>query len=151
VKQKKLAGGVNDMSKQLEVGLKHSAEMVVTEGMTVPGNADKLPTFADMPDVLATAFFIAFIEATCLDLVRPFLKADEHTVGTLVGVTHTAATPVGMKVKAEVELIEVDGRRLCFKVKCFDEVEAIGGGLHERFIIHMGKFMAKVEGKADLS
>jgi fluoroacetyl-CoA thioesterase len=101
--------------------------------------ADRLPTFADMPEVLATAFYVAFIEATCLDLVCPFLQEGEYSVGTLVGVTHIAATPIGMKVTAEV-----DGRRLAFKVNCYDEVENIGNGLHERFIINMERFMKKV-------
>jgi fluoroacetyl-CoA thioesterase len=135
------------MSEPLRAGVKHSGEMIVTKDMTVPGNADRLPTFADMPEVLATAFYVAFIEATCLDLVRPFLQKGEHSVGTLVGVTHIAATPIGMKVTAEVELVEVDGRRLAFKVNCFDEVENIGSGLHERFIINMERFMKKVEEK----
>lgn len=136
------------MTDHLQVGLKHSAELVVTQGMTVPGNADKIPTFADMPNVLSTAFYVAFIEATCLDLVRPGLKEGEHTVGTLVGFTHTAATPVGMKITVNAELIEVDGRKLTFKVACFDEVEPIGSGLHERFIIDMDRFMAKVGEKS---
>ncbi len=137
------------MSEELRPGITHQAEMIVTKAMTVPANADKIPTFADMPEVLATAFYIAFIEATCLDLVRPFLRAGQHTVGTLVGVTHTAATPVGMKVRARVELVEVDGRRLAFKVVCEDEAETIGSGLHERFIIDMERFMDKVGNKAE--
>ena len=135
------------MSEILKAGLKLRAEIIVTDAMTVPGNADKIPTFADMPRVFATAFHVAFIEATCLDLVRPFLQEGQHSVGVLVGVTHIAATPVGMKVTAEVELMEVDGRRLAFKVTCRDEVEEIGSGLHERYIIDMERFMDKVAGK----
>ena len=49
-----------------------------------------------------------------------------------------------MKVFADVEVVEVDGRRVRFKVSCCDEVEPIGSGTHERFIIDMERFMAKV-------
>lgn len=139
------------MAEQLQTGLKYSAEMVVTEAMTVPGNAATIPGFADMPNVFATAFFVAFIEATCLDAIRPFLEEGQHSVGTRVDVSHIAATPVGMKVRSEVELVEIDGRRLVYKIDCFDEVEAIGSGRHERFIIDMARFMAGVEKKAEKS
>ena len=139
------------MGESLKTGLKHRAELIVTDDMTVPGNADRLASFADMPNVFATAFYVAFIEATCLDLVRPFLQAGQHTVGTLVGVTHIAATPVGMKVFAQVELVEVEERRLAFKVMCRDEIEEIGSGLHERYIIDMERFMEKVERKSGSS
>ena len=90
---------------------------------------------------------IALVERTCNESVLPCLEEGQGTVGTLVNVTHTAATPMGMRVWCESELVEVDRRRLVFKVKAFDECGVIGEGVHERFIIDMAKFTAKVQGK----
>jgi fluoroacetyl-CoA thioesterase len=72
----------------------------------------------------------------------------EKTVGTHVDLSHLAATPIGMKVTAEVELVAVEGQKLRFKVECRDEKEIIGAGFHERFIVDAAKFMARVEKKA---
>ena len=69
------------------------------------------------------------------------------TVGTHLDVAHLAATPVGMNVRAEAELIEVDRRRLVFSVKAYDEVELVGEGTHERFVVSMDKFVAKCNSK----
>jgi predicted thioesterase len=69
------------------------------------------------------------------------------TVGTSVNIKHLAATPVGMEVIAKTELIEIDGRRLVFKVEAFDEVDKIGEGIHERFIVDEERFMKKNEEK----
>jgi fluoroacetyl-CoA thioesterase len=61
--------------------------------------------------------------------------------------SHAAATPVGMRVTAEVELVAVEGRRLRFRVECRDEAEVIGSGFHERAVIDLPKFIARVEAK----
>jgi predicted thioesterase len=68
------------------------------------------------------------------------------TVGTLVNVSHLAATPVGQTVRAVAELIAIDGRRLVFKVKAFDEKQKIGEGQHERFIVHLERFLQRLQG-----
>ena len=75
------------------------------------------------------------------------LEEGQGTVGTLLNVSHDAATPLGMKVWAETELVEVDRRRLVFDVKAYDECGLIGQGKHERFIIQNDKFLAKVNAK----
>ena len=98
-------------------------------------------------DVFATPMMIALVEKTCNESVLPFLDEGQGTVGTLVNVAHTAATPIGMRVWCESELVEVDRRRLVFKVKAFDECGAIGEGSHERFIIDTAKFIEKVRNK----
>jgi fluoroacetyl-CoA thioesterase len=61
--------------------------------------------------------------------------------------SHSAATPIGMRVTAEIELVEIDGRRLRFKVDCRDETEAIGAGFHERMIVDHDRFMARLAPK----
>ena len=79
--------------------------------------------------------------------VAPYLGEGEGTVGTKLEISHDAATPLGMKVWAESELIEIDRRRLVFEVKAFDECGQIGAGRHERFIINNEKFIAKANAK----
>ena len=79
--------------------------------------------------------------------VAPELEPGMGTVGTLMNVQHTSATPLSMHVTAECELTEVDNRRLVFTVKAFDEVGPIGSGTHERFIVKDEKFVAKANAK----
>ena len=129
-------------------GLSHSRSLVVDRSVTVPALPPLLGDLADMPPVLATACMVAFVETTCIEALAPFLETGQKTVGTHVDLSHLAATPIGMKVTAEVELIAVEGRKLRFKVECRDEKEIIGAGFHERFIVDAAKFMARVEKKA---
>ena len=77
----------------------------------------------------------------------PHLEAGQGTVGTLINVSHEAATPIGMRVWCESELVEVDGRRLRFACKAYDEQGLIGQGEHERFVIDMARFQQKAEAK----
>jgi len=127
------------------VGLRHSATLEVTPDLTVP----RLPAFGltDMPPVFATAYMVAFIETTCVAALKPHLAPGQHSVGTHIDVSHLAPTPIGMKVTAEVELLQAEGRKLRFKVSCRDEKDLIGEGFHERFVIDLAKFMARVESK----
>ena len=78
----------------------------------------------------------------------PYLDEGQGTVGTLVNVAHTSATPIGMRVWCDSELVEVDRRRLVFNVKAYDECGLIGEGTHERFIIDTAKFMEKIKAKS---
>lgn len=91
---------------------------------------------------------VAFVEWTCIEALRPYLDEGERTVGTHVDMSHLAATPVGMKVVATVELVAVEGRKLRFKVECRDEEDVIGAGFHERAIIDVARFMNKMSKKA---
>jgi len=131
----------------LRAGLKRSATITVGEALAVPASGRLLGETADMPPVFATANMIAFIEWTCVAALAPYLSSDQRTVGTRVDMTHTAATPIGMKVTAEIELIEIDGRRLRFRANCRDEIEPIGEGFHERTIIDHARFMQRLARK----
>jgi predicted thioesterase len=97
--------------------------------------------------VLATPRMIALIEATASAAVAPELEPGTSTVGTLVNVSHTSATPIGMEVVCTAELVEVDRRRLVFKVEVSDASGPIGSGAHERFVVNDEKFMSKAESK----
>ena len=98
-------------------------------------------------DVFATPMLVALVEQTCYESVLPYLEEGQGTVGTLVNISHTSATPIGKRVWCESELVEVDRRRLVFKVKAFDEYGSIGEGVHERFVIDTARFMEKLQSK----
>ena len=121
----------------INTGIKGRLEETVTPEMSAARVGSGLV------DVFATPMMIALIEKTCNESVLPYLEEGQGTVGTLVNVAHSAATPIGMRVWCESELVEVDRRRLVFKVKAFDECGPIGEGSHERFIIDTAKFAAK--------
>ncbi len=97
--------------------------------------------------VYATPAMIGLMENAALSAVDPLLPDGMATVGTELNVKHLAATPRGMKVRATAELLQVDGKRLVFKVEAFDEKEKIGEGTHERYIIDLDKFLSRVDAK----
>lgn len=97
--------------------------------------------------VFATPAMIGLMEKAALSSVDPLLEKGMTTVGTVLNVQHLAATPVGMKVTATSELMEVDGRRLVFKVEARDEVEVVGRGTHERFMVPQQKFLDRASSK----
>jgi fluoroacetyl-CoA thioesterase len=131
----------------LKPGLRHSATIRVNEQLAVPASGQMLGAVEEMPPVFATAQMIAFVEWTCVAALAPYLAPHQRTVGTRVEISHSAATPIGMNVTAEIELVEIDGRRLRFKVSCRDEAEPIGEGFHERTIIDYERFMARLARK----
>src|SRR5438552_13875419 len=116
------------MLSDLKPGLRCSRTLTVSEALAVPAASGLFGVAAEMPPVFATAQMIAFIEWTCVAALAPYLAPNQRTVGTRVEMSHTAATPIGMQVTAEIELIEIDGRRLRFNVSCYDEREPIGEG-----------------------
>jgi fluoroacetyl-CoA thioesterase len=130
------------------IGLKHLQTLTVDAGLTVPAVSPAFPAFRDLPPVLATAYLVGFVEATCIEALRPYLADEQRTVGIHVDLSHSAATPIGMRVGAEVELIALEGRRLRFRVECRDEAELVGAGFHERAIVDAPKFLARVQAKA---
>jgi len=97
--------------------------------------------------VLATPHMIMLMEMTTRNLIKEFLEEGFDSVGTIVNVKHLAATPLGMQVTCHAEVIEVNDRRVLCKVEAYDEREKIGEGLHERFVIHIGRFAARVQAK----
>jgi fluoroacetyl-CoA thioesterase len=139
------------MNTDLMPGLRHVETLRVDQSLTVPSVSPAFASFADMPPVLATALMVGFIEWTCIEALKPYLDEGERTVGTHVDVSHVAATPVGMIATAEVELVAVEGRKLRFRVSCRDEGGLIGEGFHERAVIDLDKFMARLSAKAEKS
>lgn len=97
--------------------------------------------------VYATPCMITLMEYTAMQSVLPFLPAGSSTVGTRLDVKHLSATPVGMTVRCETELIEIDRRRLVFLCRAYDDAGLIGEGTQERFIVDNEKFMEKTAQK----
>lgn len=127
----------------LSTGIEGRRTIEVTDEVTAAAvGSGTLPVFA-------TPAMIALIEATASGSVAPFLEEGTSTVGTRLDVAHTAATPVGMEVTCTTELVEVDRRRLVFRVAVTDAKGEVGSGTHERFVVDDARFMAKAEAKRE--
>jgi len=125
----------------LTLGLKGAAELVVGEQHTAP------KVGSGRVHVLATPVMINLIEAAALAAVEHLLPPGQQSLGTRLDVSHTAATPVGMRVSAEAELIQIEGRLLTFRVSAADAVERIGEGTHQRVIVTLERFDQRVQKK----
>ena len=128
---------------ELAPGLKHTQTVTVTEDMT-PAHLR-----GDAIRVLATPEMVRLVEQTAIQSVQPHLKAGQSTVGTTVSIRHIAGTPEGMKVTISVELKEIDRRRLAFTFEVHDEMEKVGEGTHERFIIDREARAPRLQQKID--
>lgn len=125
----------------LQEGIKAVRELVVTKENTAKAMG------SGTLEVFATPAMIALMENTSYESVAAELEEGSGTVGTALNVKHVAATPVGMKVRCESELVKVEGRALTFVVKAYDETGLIGEGEHERFVVFNEKFQAKADAK----
>lgn len=129
------------MKPGLQAGLDHEFSTDVTAEMVISFlGPDVTPT-------LSTPSMTMAMEHTARLLLQPYLEADESSVGTSVHIRHLAPTPVGMRITATARLTEVDGRRCSFAVECRDAFEKVGEGTHERFIIHVPRFVARIDAK----
>jgi predicted thioesterase len=127
---------------KIEPGLTGYAEMVVGTNDT----ASRVGS--GRIAVLATPTMIGLIEEAALNAVEHLLPEGKQSLGTRIDISHVAATPVGMKVTAEAELIEVRGRRLVFTIRARDEMDVISEGRHERMVVTAASFQARVNAKA---
>ena len=125
----------------LPAGLKGTAELVVGEQHTAPRVG------SGRIHVLATPVMINLIEAAALAAVEQSLPENHQSLGTHLDITHVAATPVGMRVRATAEVLRVEGRTLFFKVRAEDERELIGEGTHERVVVNVERFDERVKKK----
>jgi fluoroacetyl-CoA thioesterase len=101
-----------------------------------------------MPAVLATGYLVGLIEWTCMEALEPHLEPGEGTVGTMINISHTAATPVGMTVMITVKCLAVDGRRTTWEIEVKDEKDTVSRGKHERFTVNWDMFREKLKGKS---
>lgn len=130
---------------ELKPGLRASTEIVVgTRDTAHHVGSGKIK-------VLATPVMIMLLEEAALNAVEGLLTSGYQTVGTHLDIRHTAATPVGMRVKAFAEVTEVAGRKLTFRVWAEDEIERIGEGTHERIIVEVERFDKRTRAKTGKS
>ena len=127
----------------VEVGIKGRAEDVVSEKNTAQAACSgALPVFG-------TPFMCALMEEASWKSIAPHLEPGQSTVGTKLDVSHDSASPIGIKVWAESEVTEVDGKRIELKVAAYDQTGKIGEGTHQRFIVTDDRFLAKAARKLE--
>ena len=102
---------------------------------------------SSLASVLSTPTMVAMMEQAAINAIKPFLDDGESSVGMTIEVSHTAATPSGHRARAEAEVTKVEGRRLEFSVRAFDDVEQIGSGTHRRAVIDAAKFNDRLKTK----
>ncbi len=136
------------MKPTLAQGATHSTSKVVDEMMTVPNVRGDYALFAHMPKVLATAALVTFIEAACAETLAPHLEEGEVSLGTVIGVTHSAPTPVGGTIHAEVEVTRVEPRAVSFSVTVTDDEDVISVGSHTRAVVSRSGFDHRVSDKS---
>lgn len=118
------------MGERLQTGLSFERTITVDESHAARHLAGKGIR------VLSTPEMVRLMEECALHGVLPYLQPDQNTVGTRVEMRHVAPTPMGMRVTARCTLVEVDRRRLVFQAEVFDELEKVGEGMNERFIVN---------------
>lgn len=125
----------------IEIGIKGLAQALVEQEDTAKavGSGDLL--------VYATPCMVALMEGAACESIAPFLADGESSVGTMMKVSHTSATPVGMEVRAESVVTAIDGRKITFEIVAYDECGQIGRAVHERVIIKADRFLEKTYDK----
>lgn len=127
--------------KDIVIGTTYTLSTTVTEDkLACNMKSGSLPVFA-------TPAMAALVEETSAAALSLFLEEGETSVGTALDLKHTAATPLGIKVTATAEIVEVDRRRVTFQVTVRDEQEEIGSARHDRFVVGAEKFLAKANAK----
>lgn len=137
------------MKATLRPGLTHRFEFTVPANRTVPHLYPESALFQEMPNVLATGYLVGLLEWACIEAIRPYLDwPREQSLGTHVSFSHIAATPPGLTIAVAVRLDRVEGRRLFFTLSAHDGVDLISEGTHERHVIDLERFNARVARKA---
>lgn len=126
---------------EVTIGMKGNAETTVERQDTAyeVGSGDLL--------VYATPCMVALMEGAACNAIAPVIPEGKTSVGTMLNITHIAATPVGMDVRAEAEVTEVDGNTVTFQVTAYDESGKIGEGTHKRAVINSQRFLDKTYSK----
>jgi fluoroacetyl-CoA thioesterase len=136
------------MKATLAPGLQQRFTYRVPSNKTVPHLYPEVAEFREMPPVFATGFMVGLMEWTCMQLMQPHLDAGEGSLGVHIDVSHTAATPAGLDVTVDAECVNVEGRRISFRVKAHDGVDSIGEGRHQRFVVKWDQFNERLRAKA---
>lgn len=125
----------------LKTGIKGHLELTVTEDITA-----KTMGSGEL-EVFATPAMLALMEKTAQTSVAEYLEEGSGTVGIKADLSHVAASPLGMKIYCDSELVQIDGRKLTFRIEARDDIEVIGTAVHERFIVDNVRFQEKTNRK----
>jgi fluoroacetyl-CoA thioesterase len=129
------------LKERLRSGLSGEASVLVDDSNTaIALGSGSVPVFA-------TPAMAALVEAAAVQAVAEVLNDDQTTVGVYLDLQHLAATPTGLTVRAEAKLVQVEGRRLTFRVTAYDDVEQIGIGSHQRMLVETDRFLARTRAK----
>lgn len=134
-------GQISPALARITPGLTGTAELVVAAEHTAPFVG------SGRIAVLATPVMINLFEAAALAAVEHLLPAGHQSLGIHLDVSHTAATPVGLRVTASAEVLHLEGRTITFRVEARDPFEVIGGGTHQRVVVSVERFDARVQRK----
>ena len=129
------------MADQLQVGLSFEKSITVDESHAARHLAGKGIRVFSTPEM------VRLMEECALEGALPYLQPNQNTVGIRVEMRHLAATPMGMRVTARCTLVEIDRRRLVFQAEVHDELEKVGEGVNERFIVDREKHEQRIEEK----
>jgi fluoroacetyl-CoA thioesterase len=135
------AAKVSSVLAKIKPGLAGTTEIVVAHEHTAPFVG------SGRIEVLATPVMINLFEAAALAAVEHLLPPGHQSLGIHLDVSHTAATPVGLRVTATAEVVGVEGRTITFNVAARDEFEQIGGGTHQRVVVSVERFDERVQRK----
>lgn len=130
---------------EITIGLRREENLLVTNDAAIHFLE------AEGARVLSTPHLIGFLEMTARNLLKERLETSQDSVGSWVEMRHLAATPVGMQVRLAAEVVALDGRRVRFRLEAFDEREKIAEGSHERVIVDVARFAARMRAKAGVS
>jgi fluoroacetyl-CoA thioesterase len=131
----------SDVLARIKPGLTGSSAIVVGPEHTAPFVG------SGRIAVLATPVMINVIEAAALAAIEHLLPAGHQSLGIHLDVSHTAATPVGLRVTATAEVVRLEGRTVTFRVEARDDFESIGGGSHQRVVVSVARFDERVQRK----
>ena len=132
---------ISEALSRIGPGLTGSAEILVGPEHTAPFVG------SGRIAVLATPVMINVIEAAALAAIEHLLPAGHQSLGIHLDVSHTAATPVGLRVTATAEVVRLEGRTVTFHVEARDDFESIGGGSHQRVVVSVARFDERVQRK----
>jgi fluoroacetyl-CoA thioesterase len=137
------------MKASLQPGLTFTFKFTVPVTKTVPHLYPESTLFQQMPHVLATGYLVGLLEWACIEAIKPHLDwPREQSLGTRVNFSHVAATPAGMTITVQGRLDKVEGRKLSFTLSAHDGVDMISEGTHERHVIDVERFNAKLASKS---
>ncbi|MEO0800340.1 MAG: thioesterase family protein [Pseudomonadota bacterium] len=139
------------MKPTLIAGLRHTHTYIMGADKRVPDLYPESGLFRSMPGVFATGFCVGLLEWGALETIQPHLDDGEGSLGIDIRVDHTAPTLPGMTIIVDVNVTEVQGRRVSFNVSAHDGVEPISKGTHQRMVVPWNRFVAKVNAKAKVA